>query len=109
MAVLKFQHETELLDDIMLPGFPPISGKFVSSEDEFMDSDDLANNRSRTRPAAVQNPPLTDSNVAMAPAGSIKQEFRRRHMLHGWLHKLVSLVNLTCSYFATPTCNSQKN
>ncbi|XVE91167.1 hypothetical protein DITRI_Ditri20bG0132400 [Diplodiscus trichospermus] len=85
---MKYKHETELLDDIMLPGFPPISGKFVSSEDEYMDSDDLANNRPRTRPAAVQIPPITDSNVAMASAGSIKQEFRRRHMLHGWLHKL---------------------
>lgn len=93
MAAMKFQHETELLEDITLPGFPPISGKFVSSEDEFVDSDDLSNNR-RARAAAVQNPPLTDSNMAMAPVGSFKQEFRRRHMLHGWLHKLVYLLNL---------------
>ncbi|XP_022714693.1 enhancer of polycomb-like protein 1 isoform X4 [Durio zibethinus] len=85
---MKYKHETELLEDIMLPGFPPISSKFVSIEDEFMDSDDLANSRPRTRPAAVQNPPLTDSNVAMAPSGTVKQEFRRRHMPHGWLHKL---------------------
>ncbi|XVF23244.1 hypothetical protein REPUB_Repub13aG0020000 [Reevesia pubescens] len=85
---MKYKHETELLEDITLPGFPPISSKFGSSEDEFMDSDDLASSRPRTRPAAVQNPPLTDANVAMAPAGSIKQEFRRRHLLHGWLHKL---------------------
>lgn len=89
---MKFQYETELLEDITLPGFAPISSKFGSSEDEFMDSDDLANSRPRTRPAAVQNPPLVDSNVAMVPAGNLKQEFRRRHMLHGWLHKLVCLV-----------------
>ncbi|OMO73918.1 hypothetical protein COLO4_26802 [Corchorus olitorius] len=82
------KHETELLEDITLPGFQPITGKFVSSEDEFMDSDDLANSRPRTRPAVVPNPPLTDSNVAMVPAASVKQEFRRRHMLQGWLQKL---------------------
>ncbi|PPD76283.1 hypothetical protein GOBAR_DD26785 [Gossypium barbadense] len=86
---MKYKHETELLEDITLPGFPPISSKFASSEDEFMDSDDLANSRPRARPAAVQNPPLTDSNVGMAPTASVKQEFRRRHLLHGWLHKLV--------------------
>ncbi|KAG8481982.1 hypothetical protein CXB51_026888 [Gossypium anomalum] len=85
---ISIAHETELLEDITLPGFPPISSKFASSEDEFMDSDDLANSRPRTRPAAVQNPPLTDSNVGMAPTASVKQEFRRRHLLHGWLHKL---------------------
>ncbi|TYI58991.1 hypothetical protein E1A91_D10G002100v1 [Gossypium mustelinum] len=85
---MKYKHETELLEDITLPGFPPISSKFASSEDEFMDSDDLANSRPRARPAAVQNPPLTDSNVGMAPTASVKQEFRRRHLLHGWLHKL---------------------
>ncbi|XP_039036423.1 enhancer of polycomb-like protein 1 isoform X2 [Hibiscus syriacus] len=85
---MKYKHETELLEDITLPGFAPISGKFASGEDEFMDSDDLANSRPCARPAAVQNPPLTDSDVALAPPGSVKQEFRRRHLLHGWLHKL---------------------
>ena len=101
-CLTKIQHETELFEDIMLPGFPTISSKFGSSEDEFMDSDDLANSRPRTRPAAVQNPRLTDSNVAMAPAGSVKHEFRRRHLLHGWLHKLVRLVKFGLLSF----CNS---
>ncbi|GKV26856.1 hypothetical protein SLEP1_g36077 [Rubroshorea leprosula] len=87
---MKYKHETELLEDSMvLPGFLPVSCKFGSSEDEFVvDSDDLASSRPRMRPAAVQNPPFTDSNVGMVPAGNIKQEFRRRHMLQGWLHKL---------------------
>ncbi|XVF74888.1 hypothetical protein PTKIN_Ptkin13bG0146900 [Pterospermum kingtungense] len=85
---MKYRHEIELLDDITLPGFLPISSKFGSSEDEFMDLDDLANSRPHTQSAAVQNLPRTDSNVAMAPAGSVRQELRRRHLLHGWLHKL---------------------
>ncbi|KAE8673398.1 putative transcription cofactor [Hibiscus syriacus] len=82
---------------ITLPGFPPISSKFASSEDEFMDSDDLANSRPCARPAAVQNPPLIDSDVALAPPESVKQEFRRRHLLHGWLHKLFLLSQFCCS------------
>lgn len=85
-----FQHETELLEDsLALPGFPPVSCKFGSSEDEFVDSDDVANSRPRTRPSAIQNPPLTDSNMVMVPTGTMKQEFRRRHAPQGWLHKMV--------------------
>uniref|UniRef100_A0A2N9IY54 Uncharacterized protein n=1 Tax=Fagus sylvatica TaxID=28930 RepID=A0A2N9IY54_FAGSY len=84
-----FQHETELLEDsLALPGFPPFSCKFGSSEEEYVDSDDLANSRPRTRPSAIQNPPLTDSNLVTVPSGSMKQEFRRRHVPHGWLHKM---------------------
>ncbi|XP_021819918.1 uncharacterized protein LOC110761683 [Prunus avium] len=80
---MKYKHETELLEDsLALPGFPPVSCKFGSSEDEFVDSDDVANSRPRTRPSAVQNPPLTDSNMVQ------KQEFRRRHAPQGWLHKM---------------------
>lgn len=92
-----FQHETELLEDsLALPGFPPFSCKFGSSEEEYVDSDDLANSRPRTRPSAIQNPPLTDSNLVTVPSGSMKQEFRRRHVPHGWLHKMV-LPKLFCS------------
>ncbi|KAL6285261.1 hypothetical protein ACE6H2_009651 [Prunus campanulata] len=86
---MKYKHETELLEDsLTLPGFPPVSCKFGSSEDEFVDSDDVANSRPRTRPSAVQNPPLTDSNMVMVPTGTMKQEFRRRHAPQGWLHKM---------------------
>ncbi|KAE7997530.1 hypothetical protein FH972_002157 [Carpinus fangiana] len=86
---MKFKHETELLEDsLALPGFAPFSCKFGSSEDEYVDSDDLANSRPRTRPSVIQNPPITDSNLVMVPSGSMKQEFRRRHAPHGWLHKM---------------------
>ncbi|KAF2286346.1 hypothetical protein GH714_014773 [Hevea brasiliensis] len=81
------KNETELLEDsLALPGFAPLSSKFASSEEEFVDSDDLANSRPRTQPAAVHNP-LTD-NILTAPAGSLKQEFRRRHTPYGWLNKM---------------------
>lgn len=86
---MKYKHETELLEDsLAFPGFPPFSCKFGSSEEEYVDSDDLANSRPRTRPSAIQNPPLTDSNLVTVPSGSMKQEFRRRHVPHGWLHKM---------------------
>ncbi|GAV75800.1 EPL1 domain-containing protein, partial [Cephalotus follicularis] len=86
---MKYKHETELLEDsLALPGFPPVSCKFGSSEDEFVDSDDLSNSRLRTRPATVPNPTFLDTTVGMVPVGSVKQELRRRHILHGWLHKL---------------------
>lgn len=83
------QHETELLEySLALPGFAPLSSKFASSEDEFVDSDDLANSRPRAQPAAVQNSPLIDS-ILTVPAGSMKQEFKRRHTPYGWLNKMV--------------------
>lgn len=83
------QHETELLEDsLALPGFASLSSKFASSEDEFVDSDDLANSRPRAQPAAAQNPPLTDA-IRTGPAGSMKQEFRRRHTPYNWLNKMV--------------------
>ena len=82
------QHETELLEDsLAVPGFP-LSSKLASSEDEFVDSDDHANSRPRSRPA-FQNPPVTDSNPLTVPAVTVKQEFRRRHTPLGWLNKMV--------------------
>ncbi|XP_021906391.1 uncharacterized protein LOC110821022 [Carica papaya] len=87
---MKYKHETELLEDsLAFPGFPPTTScKFGSSEDEFMDSDDHANSRPHARPSAVLNPPFTDSNLGVAPAITMKQDIRRRHTLHGWLHKM---------------------
>ncbi|KAF2314594.1 hypothetical protein GH714_027804 [Hevea brasiliensis] len=53
---MKYKHETELLEySLALPGFTPLSSKFASSEDEFVDSDDLASSRPRAQTAAVQN------------------------------------------------------
>lgn len=84
-----FQHETELLEDsLVLSGFPPLP-KFGSSEEEFMDSDEFANSRLGTRPSAIQNPPLVDSNLVFIHTGNMKQELKRRHVSQGWLHKMV--------------------
>lgn len=85
-----FQHETELLEDsLALSGFPPFSCKFGSSEEEYVDSDELENSRPHARPPAIQNPPFTDSNLVTIPSGSMKQDFRRRPIPQGWLHKMV--------------------
>lgn len=88
---MKYKHETELLEDSLalatLPSFP---SKFVSSEDEFVDSDDVSNSRPHSRPAMVPNPSFMDSRLAMPPAGNIRREFRRRHVNvpFTWLQKL---------------------
>ncbi|XAR56204.1 hypothetical protein NMG60_11036586 [Bertholletia excelsa] len=85
---MKYKHETELLEDsLALPGLPSFPGKLGSSEDEFVDSDDVANSRQHTRAAAVQNTPFTDSKLLMV-SGSMKRDFRRRNAHYGWLHKL---------------------
>ncbi|CAL5378254.1 unnamed protein product [Camellia sinensis] len=87
---IKYKHETELLEDsLALPGLPSFPGKFGSSEEEFMDSDDVANIRPPyTLPGAVQNMPSMDSKLVMVSAGSMKREFRRKNAPNGWLHKL---------------------
>ncbi|KAK6942278.1 Enhancer of polycomb-like, N-terminal [Dillenia turbinata] len=87
---LKYKHETELVEEsLAFPGFQPFSSKFGSSEDEFMDSDDVANSRPHVRPTAVQNSTLVDSKVVMVPAArSVKREVRRRPPQYSWLHKL---------------------
>ncbi|KAB1212751.1 Enhancer of polycomb-like protein 1 [Morella rubra] len=83
------KHETELLEDsLALSGFPPFSCKFGSSEEEYVDSDELENSRPHARPPAIQNPPFTDSNLVTIPSGSMKQDFRRRPIPQGWLHKM---------------------
>lgn len=86
-----FQHETEFLEDnLAFSGFTAFSSKFVSSEEEYFDSDDVMTNRlPRTRSTAVQSLPSHDTNLPMVPAASTKQEFRRRYVPHGWPHKLV--------------------
>ncbi|KAL7257831.1 hypothetical protein ACSBR1_004025 [Camellia fascicularis] len=86
---MKYKHETELLEDSMaLSGLPSFPGKFGSSEEEFMDLDDVPYRRPPTRPAAVQNMPLMDSKLVMVSVESMKREFRRRSTPYGWLHKL---------------------
>ncbi|KAF5946818.1 hypothetical protein HYC85_017046 [Camellia sinensis] len=86
---MKYKHETELLEDSMaLSGLPSFPGKFGSSEEEFMDLDDVPYRRPPTRPAAVQNMPFMDSKLVMVSVESMKREFRRRSTPYGWLHKL---------------------
>lgn len=88
-----YQHETEFLEDnIALSGFTPFTSKFVSSEEEYFDSDDVMTNRLlRTRSTALQSFPSHETNIPMVPAASTKQEFRRRYVPHGWPHKLVHM------------------
>lgn len=86
---MNYQHEIELLEDVALPGFPSVSCKFGLSEDEFMDSDDLAPSHPHSQSTAIENQPFTESNLVPVPTASMKQEFRRRHVPHAWLHKLV--------------------
>ncbi|XP_022895598.1 enhancer of polycomb-like protein 1 [Olea europaea var. sylvestris] len=86
---MKYKHETELLEDsLALPGLPSFPSKLVSSEDEFVDSDDVANSRPTPRPALAQNPPFAETKQAMASSGSMRREARRRHVPHSWLRKL---------------------
>lgn len=89
MNLYAFQHETELLEDSLgLPGFPSFPGKFGSSEEEFVDSDDVAYSRQNAR----QNTPFADTKLVMVSPGSIKREFRRRNAPNGWLQKLVTIT-----------------
>ncbi|XP_044486618.1 uncharacterized protein LOC123211786 isoform X2 [Mangifera indica] len=119
---MKCKHEIGLLEDsLALPGYPPVSCKFASSEDEFVDSDDLASRRPRMRPAAVQNQPYTESNLVTVPTANIKQEFRHRHTPLGWFHKLdplepvllftkpLVLEKLVAAGIAPPSDTSAKN
>ena len=97
--VLILQHETELLEESLgLPGFPPAttsSYKFGSSDEELMDSDDYTSTHVRTRPSVIPNSRFTNSNLNASQPGGIKQEVRRRHSHHNWLHKLVITVSLS--------------
>ncbi|XP_051132578.1 uncharacterized protein LOC127252447 [Andrographis paniculata] len=86
---LKYKHETELLEDSMaFHGLPSFPSKVQSSEEEFFDSDDVANSRPRGRPIMVQNPPFTESKLVTVPVGTARPEARRRFMPHSWLNKL---------------------
>ena len=101
---LILQDETELLEEsFALPGFPPATTafyKFGSSDEELMDSDDYTSTHVRTRPSVIPNSRFTNSNLNASQPGGIKQEVRRRHSHHNWLHKLVITVsNYTTSLY----------
>lgn len=83
------QHETELLEDsLAIPGLPSFPSKVGSSEEEFFDSDDVANSRPPTRSPVVQNPPFTEPKLVMVPTGNMRREVGRRAP-HVRLPKLV--------------------
>ncbi|GAY56971.1 hypothetical protein CUMW_175870 [Citrus unshiu] len=85
---LTYNRDPNGIQDVALPGFPSVSCKFGLSEDEFMDSDDLAPSHPHSQSTAIENQPFTESNLVPVPTASMKQEFRRRHVPHAWLHKL---------------------
>ncbi|CAF2178538.1 BnaA07g38490D [Brassica napus] len=82
---LQYRHETELLED---PPATTSSYKFGSSDEELMDSDDYTSTHLRTRPSVIPNSRFTNSNLNASQPGGIKQEVRRRHSHHNWLHRL---------------------
>lgn len=90
---LIFQNETELFEDTLtLPEFPSFPSKAGSSEDEFIDPDDPFISHPHGR-HITQNIVFADTKLVTASPRIMKREFKRRHVPHGWLHKLV----LTCS------------
>ncbi|XLT86285.1 hypothetical protein HN873_008038, partial [Arachis hypogaea] len=74
------QNETEFSEDsLALSRLAPYSSKFVSSEEEFFESD-MMTSHPHSRPSVVQIHPSYDANPAMLPAAFSKQEFRRQHV-----------------------------
>ncbi|KAI7758273.1 hypothetical protein M8C21_005421 [Ambrosia artemisiifolia] len=82
---MKYKNETELLEvSLALPELPSFQSKFVSSEDEFMESDDFAHNHVRFQPHGSMDSRM----VIMSSGGVMKREIRRRPVPYTWLHKL---------------------
>ncbi|KAI3729200.1 hypothetical protein L6452_17853 [Arctium lappa] len=81
---MKYKNETELLEDsLALPEMPSFQSKFVSSEDEVLDTDDFPHNRLRFQPHGS-----IDSRLVVPSGGGMKREIRRRPVPFTWLHKL---------------------
>ncbi|KAI3714284.1 hypothetical protein L1987_72881 [Smallanthus sonchifolius] len=83
---MKYKNETELLEDsLALLEVPSFQSKFVSSEDEFIESpDEIPQNRVRFQPHGSM-----DSRMVLMPSGGVmKREIRRRPVPYTWLHKL---------------------
>lgn len=87
---LKYKHETELLEDsFVLPSFQPFS-KFGSSEDEFMDTEDIANNQFSVQPGRILTQ-FVDSKPVMVSAGSLRHDLRWRNVANNWIRRVDSL------------------
>nr|XP_043607285.1 uncharacterized protein LOC122579228 [Erigeron canadensis] len=81
---MKYKNQTDLLEEsLALPEIPSFQSKFVSSEDEFLESDDFPHNRVR-----FQSHGLVDSRLVLPSGGFMKQEIRREPVPSTWLHKL---------------------
>lgn len=92
-----FQHETELLEDsFIFPSFPALSNKFVSSEDEFVEAEDIV---IQNRPGASRHPTLLDTKPVMIAAANHKQESRWRNTGNSWLQRLVKFMDLLSLWF----------
>ncbi|KAL8267523.1 hypothetical protein R6Q59_004867 [Mikania micrantha] len=82
---MKYKNETELLkDSLALPELPSFQSKFVSSEDEFIESDDFPHHRLRFQPQGSMNSRM----VITSSGGVMKREVRRQPVPYTWLHKL---------------------
>ncbi|XLT91403.1 hypothetical protein HN873_013078 [Arachis hypogaea] len=80
---MKYKREIEFSEDsLALSRLAPYSSKFVSSEEEFFESD-MMTSHPHSRPSVVQIHPSYDANPAMLPAAFSKQEFRRQHVPQG--------------------------
>ncbi|XP_073022445.1 uncharacterized protein [Primulina eburnea] len=86
---MMYKNETELLEDCFaLPGIPAFPSKVASSEDEFFDSDDVANSRPHSRAAMVHNHPFSESKMVTVPVGGNTRRDVRRRVPQSWLRKL---------------------
>ncbi|KAL7610795.1 uncharacterized protein LOC111879101 [Lactuca sativa] len=90
---MKYKNETELLEDsLALPEMPSFhqQSKFVSSEDEYLESDDFPLNNNNNNRIRFQPHGLIDTPRVIMPSGvgSMKRDIRRRPVPYSWLHKL---------------------
>ncbi|KAL4390678.1 hypothetical protein AHAS_Ahas03G0169100 [Arachis hypogaea] len=86
---MKYKNETEFSEDsLALSRLAPYSSKFVSSEEEFFESD-MMTSHPHSRPSVVQIHPSYDANPAMLPAAFSKQDlymldFLKQNLHHVW-------------------------
>eukprot|EP00268_Persea_americana_P047310 TRINITY_DN4918_c0_g1_i2.p1 TRINITY_DN4918_c0_g1~~TRINITY_DN4918_c0_g1_i2.p1 ORF type:complete len:479 (+),score=102.58 TRINITY_DN4918_c0_g1_i2:778-2214(+) len=86
VSLQRTQMKYKLVEDgLALPA--PVPCRYGSSEDDFIDSEDMMNGLSHTQPATMQNLPFADSELMTVPMGRLKREFKRRSLPHEWIHK----------------------
>ncbi|RWR95736.1 EPL1 domain-containing protein [Cinnamomum micranthum f. kanehirae] len=86
VSLQRTQMKYKLVEDgLALPA--PVPCRYGSSEDDFIDSEDMMIGLLRTQPATVRNLPFADSELMTVPMGRLKREFKRRSLPHEWIHK----------------------